>query len=131
MATDVKILAIDEQDIILSSIRKALTSCGDVMYSITTVPTAMEGLRSIRNSSFDLVLVDAALPGMNTSETLRRIRTTSPSTALILMSGYISGTSIPGEISGYVDAILSKPFTTDEITSLVSRILVERRGKER
>lgn len=129
MTTVVKILAIDEQEIILSSIARALRSAGDVRYSVATAQNAMDGLRLIRSDTYDLVFVDASLPGMSTLETLRRIRSTSQKSSLILMSGYISGTSIPGEASGYVDAILSKPFTTEEITSLVSRILVERGGK--
>lgn len=131
MSVTVRILAIDEQEIILSSIAKALANTGDARYTVATAQTAVDGLRLIRSNTYDLVFVEAYLPGMNTLEALRRIRSISPASSLVVLSGYISGTSLLGEASEYIDGILSKPFTTEEITSLVSRILVERSGKGR
>ncbi len=52
-----------------------------------------------------------------------------PSVAIILMSGYLSAASFPDEVSRDIDGFLSKPFTTDEIRSLVSLILVENKGR--
>ncbi|MCL4539276.1 MAG: response regulator [Bacteroidetes bacterium] len=124
-----KILVIEGEEIILKSITKALKSGANAEYAVTTANTALDGLRLIRNSTFDAIFVDAALAGLNSAEVLRRIKNTSPSVSVILMSGYLSGISFPDEASRDVDGFLSKPFTTDEIRSLVSRILVERNGQ--
>jgi DNA-binding NtrC family response regulator len=127
MSTTIRILVIDGEKIILESVTKALKSSGDTLFVVTTADAAVEGLRLVRNNVYDVVFVDAALAGMNSTEVLRRIKSTSPTTHVIFMSGYMHGMLVPDELSGDVDGLLSKPFTSDEIRSLVSRILIERK----
>ncbi len=129
MSRIIRILVIDGQEIILKSIRNALKSSANAEYDVTTANTALDGLRLIRNNMFDAIFVDAGLAGLNSAEVLRRIKNTLPSVSVILMSGYLSGISFPDEVSKDVDGFLSKPFTTGEIRSLVSRILVEHNGQ--
>lgn len=130
MPKTIRILVIDGEEIILKSVSRALRSEGDVEYAVSTANTALEGLKQVRNSIFQIVFVDFALPGMNSLEVLRRIRNTLPSVSVVLMSGFSSATAFPNKVSDNADGFLSKPFTTGEITSLVSRILIERGGKE-
>ncbi len=129
MPRTIKILAIEGEEIILKSITKALKGSASAEYAVTTANTALDGLRLIRSNTFDAIFVDAALAGLNSAEVLRRIKSTSPSVAIILMSGYLSAASFPDEVSRDIDGFLSKPFTTDEIRSLVSLILVENKGR--
>lgn len=132
MQRTVKILAIDDEEIILKSIKKALISDASVDYIITTCGTALEGLKLIRSDTFDLVIIDVILPGMNGIEVLRRIKNMSPEVPVIVMSGF-SAVRIKPELNGddsHKNEILNKaagfllkPFTTEEIKSLVSSIL--------
>ena len=71
MSRKVKILAIDREEIILKSIRKALAGTNKLQYDITTCNTAIESLKIIRADTFDLVLIDLVLPGMNGIEVIR------------------------------------------------------------
>ena len=73
MSRKVKILAIDKEEIILKSIRKALAGNNELQYDIITCNTAIESLKIIRSDTFDLVLIDLVLPGMNGIEVIRRI----------------------------------------------------------
>ncbi len=129
MAKTIRILAIDGEDIILNSIAKALGADTNTDYAVTTANNAIEGLRLVRGNAFDVILVDSMLSGMNTEEALRRIKNTCPSASVIVMSGYSSGSTSTAEESRSVDGSLSKPFTSSEIRSLVSRILQERKGQ--
>ncbi len=129
----IKVLAIDGEEIILKSIRKALTNNDDFNFIITTCSTAVDGLKIIRSKTFDLVFIDLVLPGMNGFELLRRIKNIYPSVPVIILSGFSpvrihSGTnrnnsSINENINDF-EGFLLKPFTTEEIRALVTRIIV-------
>ncbi len=127
MKTKVKILAIDKEEIILKSIRKALKNDD---YDITTCTTALESLKFIRSDKYDLVLVDLILPGMSGNELLRRIKNVYKDIHVIIMSGYSSFgpqktdfETTGGETFGDTIDILKKPFTTEELKFIINKIL--------
>ena len=123
----IKILVIDKEEIILKSIRRALKNNDNVEYIITTCNTALEGLKIIRSDMFDLVFLDLVLPGINGNELLRRIKNTYPEIRVIVMCGYsYAGTyQFPknisaSEASDNADGFLLKPFTIEEIKTIIS-----------
>ncbi|MEJ2616221.1 MAG: response regulator [Ignavibacteriaceae bacterium] len=130
----IKILVIDKEEIILKSFKKALKSDANIEYTITTCNTALEGLKLIRSDTFDIVFVDLVLPGMNGIEVLRRIKNIYPAVFVIIMSGFVS-VGINPESNGKSNysnnslssaaGFLTKPFTTEELKSLVSKIIVK------
>ena len=132
MENEVKILAIDSEDVILKSIVKALNTDHKKKYVVKTCNNAMEGLKLIRNDIFDLVFLDIVLPGMNGNEALRRIKSMSPKIPVVIMSGF-SNTKFHSdenekvnsveENSNNVAGFLLKPFTIKEILSMIHRIL--------
>ncbi|MGC8595733.1 MAG: response regulator [Candidatus Kryptoniota bacterium] len=119
----VKILVIDEHEIILKSISKALSSSRETLYEVSTTNTAIEGLKLVRNNIYDLVFVDESLTGMSARETVRRIKNISPATRVIYMYGHTTGNDIIENSEGG-DGILLKPFSTEEVKSTISRILM-------
>ena len=132
MKRSIKILAVDREDIILKSIKKALQSNEEFEYDVVAYNTALEGLKSIRSDTFNLVLIDLVLPGMNGFELLRRIKNIDPSLPVIIMAGFP-----PVEINlnssnsaerqdknlNRAEGFLLKPFTTEEIRSLILQVL--------
>jgi DNA-binding NtrC family response regulator len=128
----VRILAVDQEEIILKSIRKALKSNEKIEYAITTCTAALDAIKLLRSDKFDLVFVDLILPGMNGIELLRRIKNIYPNIGIIIMSGFSyaktdfdlkkKGTSF-NELSDNQGNFLLKPFTTDEIKSAVTRMI--------
>lgn len=122
MKRKIKILAIDREDIILSSVKKVLKSNNDYEYAVTTCNTGLEGLKMVRSNAFDIVLIDLILPGMNGIEVLRRVKNISPDLPVIIMSGYWPEKIFPDETSKGVDGFLLKPFTSEELRSLILQI---------
>ncbi len=126
----IKILVIDKEEIILKSVKKALKNNDHTEFVITTCNTALEGLKLIRTDKFDLALIDPILPGMNGNELIRRIKNIYQDMPIIIMSGYSSvGTNQFEFVTGQngfskptVD-ILKKPFTTEEINSVIGKTL--------
>lgn len=128
----IKILAIDNEEIILKSIRKIFRNDENADYHITSCNTALDGLKFIRSDNFDLVLIDIVLSGMNGIEVLRRIKNISPSVPVIVMSGFSSVRIRPdvtkedtntNDILNKAAGFLLKPFTIEEMKSLVHRVL--------
>lgn len=123
MSKSVKILVIDEHEIILKSISKALRSSQEIFYEVTTTSTSIEGLKLVRNNIYDLVFIDTSLSGMSAVETVRRIKNISPSTRVVYMYGRTLGDDIVENLETG-DGILLKPFSIEEIKSAISRILM-------
>jgi DNA-binding NtrC family response regulator len=132
MSRKVKILAIDKEEIILKSIRKALAGNTEMQYDIITCNTAIESLKIIRSDTFDLVLIDLVLPGMNGIEVIRRIKNINPSLAIIIMTGFSknkinsdteSEEDTLSEILKGAAGILFKPFTIQEIRNMISKVI--------
>jgi DNA-binding NtrC family response regulator len=126
-----KLLVIDTEEIILKSVRKALE--GEYSsYEIITCNTALDGLKLIRSDKFALVLIDLVLPGMDTLEVLRRIKSIDPDVPVVIMSGFTPDGIRTGKNKNSNDeslkniaGFLLKPFTTEELKSLINRILSE------
>lgn len=132
MDKEIKILAIDNENVILKSIVKALKNDNQNKYMVNTCNSAMEGLKVIRNDIFDLVFLNITLPGMNGEEVLRRIKRVNHTIPVVIMSdishrkfhsgeseNVISGEEDTNNVAGF----LLKPFTIKEILAIIHRIL--------
>lgn len=126
----IKILVLDKEEIIYKAVKRALKGNQEFEYEIMYSTTAFEGLKYIRSSKFNLVLIDLVLPGMNAFEALRRIKNIDPKLPVVVMSGFIPSISKDNDDSvtnedSFTNAsgFLLKPFTTNEIKSLILRIL--------
>lgn len=62
-------------------------------------------LAHLAAGTFDVVVCDLHMPGMNGDELLRRVGSESPTTRRILLSGSIAVL----EVAGFADCLLTKP----------------------
>ena len=79
------ILIIDDEAAIRQSLSGALK---DENYEVMTAGSGEEGLGHVLNGSFDAVLLDVWMPGIDGMETLKRIKASSPDQLVIIMSGH-------------------------------------------
>ncbi len=66
-----KILIVDDQEDILTSVRMLVESEG---YEAKTVNNGKKALKALQQESFDLVLLDVLMPEMSGREVLQKIR---------------------------------------------------------
>src|SRR5271170_3010377 len=90
-----RILIIDDEAGIRESLEVLLSLEG---YTIDTAPDGEAGLNALGQRSYDLVLLDLALPGMNGIEVLGQIRERYPDLPVIMITAY-------GTVNNVVDAI--------------------------
>ncbi len=91
-------------------------------YDIEVSNDGLDALRRARDHSFDLVVLDVMLPGMDGINVCRRLRATGPISILLLTA--LGGTEerVRGLDSG-ADDYLVKPFAFEELLARVRALL--------
>jgi len=118
-----RILAVDDEKIILDSFRKMLVLGG---YSIDTVESGSEVLGLIRKHDYDFVFTDLKMPGMDGLEVTRAVKHLRPDIDVIVITGYATiETAVETVKSGAMDYV-QKPFTEDELLEFVKTALIKR-----
>ena len=80
-----KILIVDDEDLILSGLSKCLA---DDNTDIKTVSTGADALKEIGSCPYDLCFLDVFLPDVNGIEVLKKIKTLSPATKVVIMTAH-------------------------------------------
>ena len=98
---------IDDEPVIHDVLAQLLTSEG---YEIEISGSGEEALEKFPSRSFDVILLDLLMPGMDGIETLRRIKRFDPLTPVIIITAYGSVESaIEAMKIGALDYV-QKPF---------------------
>ncbi len=115
-----RILVIDDEVIIHTSLRKILGRKG---HQVETVLAARDGLDKMAVNSYDLVITDLMMPGMNGLEMLKQMKAEGRDAPVVMITGYPTiRTAVQALRLGAVD-YLAKPFTRQELLAPVTRAL--------
>ncbi|MFQ6101032.1 MAG: response regulator [Anaerolineae bacterium] len=114
-----KILAIDDDPIILKLISQTLQPKG---FSIFTATSGQEGLTLFHQIAPDLVILDVMMPGMSGWEVCERLRQTS-CVPIIFLTALNSVENVVQGLTGGADDYLAKPFKISELTARVTALL--------
>ena len=80
-----KVMIVDDEDLILSSLETFLTMRG---YEVHTSNNPVEALERIEFEKFHVVLMDINMPQMTGLELLKRVKTARPTVQVIMMTAY-------------------------------------------
>lgn len=106
-----KILLVDDEPSIVSSLKRLLRSDG---YQILTATSAKEGLEILGNQDVQVILSDQRMPEMSGTDFLSRVRDLYPDTIRIILSGYTDLESVADAINrGSIYKFLTKPWEDD------------------
>jgi DNA-binding response OmpR family regulator len=120
-----RILAVDDEEIILNSFRKVLVLAG---YSIDTVEKGSEALGLIRKNDYDFVFTDLKMPEMDGLEVTKAVKHLRPDIDVIVITGFASiETAVETVKFGAMDYV-EKPFTEDELLAFVKTALIKRQA---
>ncbi len=115
-----RILVVDDQRSIRTSVATALRFDG---YDVEVAASAEEAESVVRSEGFELVLTDVRLPGMSGMDLLRSVREVSPTTKVVVMTGF--GTIEDALVAMRAGAhdYLSKPFESEDLMRVVESAL--------
>jgi CheY-like chemotaxis protein len=121
-----RILAVDDESIILDSFRKILVVAG---YSIDTVEKGPEALGLILKRDYDFVFTDLKMPDMDGLEVTKAVKHLRPDIDVIVITGYASiDTAVETMKYGAMDYV-QKPFTEDELIEFFNKCLIKRKDR--
>ena len=121
-----KILAVDDEEIVLSSFRKILVLGG---YSIDTVEKGKEALGLIQKRDYDFVFVDLKMPEMDGIDVTKAVKHLRPDIDVIVITGYASVESAVETMKYGAMDYVQKPFTEDELLEFVDNSLIRRQDR--
>ena len=124
MGEKFRILVVDDELPVCKSIASALA--GDD-YTVDTALSGEEALELQDKKHYDAIIADLMMPGISGLELLKKVRDNRPDTMMIMITGYPSiRTAVEAIRIGAFD-YLPKPFTPNDLRSIVSRALTRKR----
>ncbi len=123
MRISYNILVIDDDAFMRDACSQTLTRQG---HSVTLATSGREGLELLDRWSFDLILLDLKMPDEDGMAILATIKDRDPEATVVIITGYGTiKTAVRAMKLGAFDFI-AKPFTPDELHSLVRRAMKNR-----
>lgn len=116
-----KLLIVDDEQDMLNLLARTLS--GELPCATATATNAYQAQALLDADSYDLILLDIRMPGMDGMEFLARVRQDHPDVTVVMMTAY-------GTIDVAVEAIkkgaydfLTKPFDLDKVIHIISKAL--------
>lgn len=120
------ILVVEDEARISTFVEKGLTAAG---YATTVVTDGRSALDYLATGSFDLVLLDVGLPGLDGFEVLRRFRAGGATTPVIMLTARTSVDDTVTGLDGGANDYLPKPFKFDELLARI-RVRLREAGQQ-
>ena len=117
-----KTLLIDDDEWIRDSLTLLFES---ESCSLVALETAEEGIKALTKQSYDIIIVDYRLPGMNGLEFLEWIQDYNPDAVKILITAYSDKDLISRAQKIGVQDFIEKPFTSEAIHKSLSHLIKE------
>jgi len=129
-----KVLIIDDEQEFTQALAERMTNRG---MTVSTSSSAIEGLQSVEEHAFDVVVLDLQMPEMDGIETLKILKKKNPELQVILLTGHATvEKGIEAMKLGAMD-LLEKPADMTTLTEKIKKaqakkmILVEKKTEER
>ena len=122
-----RVLVVDDEEITHVFFKKELERAG---YEVERALSGEEALEKVRAATYDVIFIDAIMPGADGVETCRLIKKMNPDSVLIFMTGKLRPDPILKE-AAFLQAggkvySLYKPFADGEILEITQKALAEK-----
>jgi CheY-like chemotaxis protein len=121
-----RILAVDDEAIVLDSFRKILVAAG---YAIDTVENGLEALGLVQKNKYDFVFTDLKMPEMDGLDVVKGVKHFSPESDVIVITGYATIESAVNAMKFGAMDYVQKPFTEDELVEFAKKCLFRRQDR--
>jgi DNA-binding NtrC family response regulator len=112
------ILVVDDEQVVRESLHAWFAQDG---YPVEMAASASEALEKLKESSWDIVVTDIKMPGMDGLELQQKVKELDPDIAIIFMTAYASvDTAVQAIKEGAYDYV-TKPLDPDNLEQIVNR----------
>ncbi|NPV84503.1 MAG: response regulator [Anaerolineae bacterium] len=122
----IKVLIIDDDTNLLNFLTEELTDAG---YSVKTIDNGADAIVMAAEQTFDVILLDMLMPGLDGIQVVRVLRKVSPKVPIIGLTGYVGR----GYMSQAMDlgvTILTKPVVFSELTKEIEDAIKNKQKTE-
>jgi excisionase family DNA binding protein len=117
-----RILVVDDEQSVRDLLAKTLTLAD---YDVDTAPDGPSALERLRSVTYDLLITDLKMPGMDGLSIIREARKLLSDLPVIVITGYSTEASAIEAINLGVSGYLTKPFRLPRILAAAARALGE------
>jgi signal transduction histidine kinase len=130
MTTLVRVLLVEDSPSDAALIEESLTQEGLGQFEFSHVETLSEAMKQLRQSAFDVALLDLTLPDISGRETFVRMRAEAPSLPIVLMTGVDDEAIGLEAVRHGIQDYLIKGQTHGRQTARAIRYAIERKRSE-
>lgn len=117
----IQILVIDDHPSVLEGTKSMIEKEGDII--VTAVTTGMEAQNVLESQSYDLLLLDLNMPGINGLELTRRILERYPDTPIIIYTGHDINPHFNILVDEGVSGFVSKAATREQLVNTIRCVM--------
>ncbi len=123
MSQKPRILVVDDE----AAMRESLTDwLMEDEYEVSQASSGEEAISMVKEKSFEVVLLDLKMPGMDGLETMKGLKEICPDTEIVMMTAYATvDTAVQAMRVGAFDYMV-KPFDPDEIEIHIQKIIAHK-----
>jgi len=124
---NMKILLIDDDEWIRDSLSIFFEAEG---CQLMVFETAEEAINELRDQTYDLIIVDYKLPGLDGLEFLKRTQNAQPNAIRVLISAYRNDKVVSEAKKLKVQGFIEKPFTSDSFMASLAHLIAMHEYRE-
>jgi PAS domain S-box-containing protein len=113
-----RVLVVDDETSVRDIITELLTGDG---HTVTAAADGREALEKLQAGTFDLVLLDRAMPGMNGDQVAAAVKKLRPTLPVIMLTGFGVLMQANQECPAGVDFVVPKPVTLEDLRAALAR----------
>ncbi len=118
MATPLRVLIVDDEERVVRTLNRLFKS----RYQTFTATRAVDALQIVRHERIHVVVSDQRMPGMSGVEFMGRIKSISPQSMRILLTGYAELEDVMDSVNeGEIFRYLQKPWNNEELLTTVEQ----------
>lgn len=119
------ILVLDDEPIVCKRLKPFFQKSG---YEVETFTQPAQALERIRERTFDVVITDLKMPGLDGIQFLTTVKELHPEAEVVVITGFATMETARESFRKGVFDFVAKPFKLAEILEIVRRIERERQG---
>ena len=94
---------------------------GDMGYGVYVAMDGCRAIEMIKDKTYDAVLMDIKMPGINGVETLKEVKRISPTTRVMMMTAYSVEALVKEALKEGAYGIIHKPLNIDRVVSFIEK----------
>ena len=112
------ILILDDEPIVSQRLKPSLEKQG---YEVETFTASLDALKRTREKTFDIVITDLKMEGLDGMGFLDKVKEKSPATEVIVITGFATMETAKESFQKGVFDFLAKPFKMGEIIATIKK----------